>query len=48
MSRRNKPEKRDILPDVSLSTACRFRSFINRVMHRGKKSAATTPGVRCP
>lgn len=41
MSRRNKPEKRDITPDVRYSSVS-LQSFINRVMKNGKKSVAAT------
>ena len=40
MSRRNKPEKREILPDVRYNSV-NVQSFINRVLQRGKKSVAT-------
>lgn len=41
MSRRNKPEKRDILPDARYNSV-HIQSFINRVMHSGKKSVAAS------
>jgi len=41
MSRRNKPEKPEINPDVRFNSV-QVQSFINRVMKRGKKSVATT------
>jgi hypothetical protein len=41
MSRRNKPEKPVINPDVRFNSV-QVQSFINRVMKRGKKSVATT------
>jgi len=41
MSRRNKPEKPEINPDVRFNSI-QVQSFINRVMKRGKKSVATT------
>ncbi len=41
MSRRNKPEQREIAPDVRYNSV-HVQSFINRVMHNGKKSTATT------
>jgi small subunit ribosomal protein S7 len=41
MSRRNKPEKPEITPDVRFNSV-QVQSFINRVMKRGKKSVATT------
>ena len=41
MSRRNKPEKRDISPDVRYNSV-HVKSFINRVMRNGKTSVATT------
>jgi small subunit ribosomal protein S7 len=41
MSRRNKPEKRDISPDVRFNSV-NVQSFINRIFRRGKKSVATT------
>lgn len=40
MSRRNKPEKREILPDSRYNSA-QLQNFINRVNKRGKKSTAT-------
>lgn len=40
MSRRNRPEKRKIEPDVRYNSA-QVQSFINRVMKNGKKSLAT-------
>jgi small subunit ribosomal protein S7 len=40
MSRRSKPEKREILPDVRYNSA-QVQNFINRVVRRGKKSTAT-------
>ena len=40
MSRRNKPEKHEILPDVRYSSI-HVQNFINRVIRRGKKSVAT-------
>ncbi len=39
MSRRNKPQKRDILPDVRYSNV-NIQDFINRVLRSGKKSIA--------
>ncbi len=39
MSRRNKPEKREIQPDVRYNNI-QVQSFINRVMKNGKKSVA--------
>jgi len=41
MSRRNKPEKPEILPDVRYKSP-QVQSFINRIMHSGKKSVAAT------
>jgi small subunit ribosomal protein S7 len=41
MSRRSKPEKRDILPDPRYNST-QVQNFINRLIHRGKKSVATT------
>lgn len=41
MSRRSKPEKREILPDVRYNSVY-VQSFINRVLKSGKKSLATT------
>jgi len=41
MSRRNKPEKREIPADPRFNSV-QLQSFINRVMHNGKKSVATT------
>lgn len=40
MSRRSKPEKRVIPPDVRYSSV-QVQNFINRVVRRGKKSVAT-------
>ncbi|MEJ2706055.1 MAG: 30S ribosomal protein S7 [Anaerolineales bacterium] len=40
MSRRNRPEKRKIEPDVRYNSV-QVQSFINRVMKNGKKSLAT-------
>jgi small subunit ribosomal protein S7 len=40
MSRRNRPEKPEILPDVRYNSV-HVQSFINRVMRNGKKSVAT-------
>ena len=41
MSRRYKPEKFDIIPDVRYNSV-NVQSFINRVMHNGKKSVAAS------
>lgn len=41
MSRRNRPEKREISPDARYNSV-EVESFINRVMHSGKKSVATS------
>ena len=41
MSRRNKPEKREIPGDVRYNNE-NVQNFINRVVRRGKKSVATT------
>lgn len=41
MSRRSSAEKREIEPDVRYSSV-QVQSFINRVMHNGKKSVAAT------
>jgi small subunit ribosomal protein S7 len=41
MSRRSKPEKREIPGDVRYSNE-HVQNFINRVVRRGKKSVATT------
>jgi small subunit ribosomal protein S7 len=41
MSRRNKPEKREVRPDVRYNSI-QIQSFINRLMHSGKKSVATS------
>jgi small subunit ribosomal protein S7 len=41
MSRRNKPEKPEIIPDVRYNSV-QVQSFINRVMKSGKKSVATS------
>jgi len=40
MSRRNRPERRDILPDTRYSSV-EVQNFINYVMKDGKKSLAT-------
>ena len=40
MSRRNKPERREILPDVRYNSV-QVQNFINHVMKNGKKSVAT-------
>jgi small subunit ribosomal protein S7 len=40
MSRRSKPEKREIPPDVRYNSV-QVQNFINRVVRRGKKSTAT-------
>jgi small subunit ribosomal protein S7 len=40
MSRRNKPERREILPDVRYNSV-QIQNFINHVMKNGKKSVAT-------
>ncbi len=41
MSRRYKPEKYDIVPDVRFNSV-NVQSFINRVMRNGKKSVAAS------
>ncbi len=41
MSRRNKPEKREILPDVRYGNVS-IQNFINRVLRSGKRSVAAT------
>src|SRR5512147_3057017 len=41
MSRRNRPEKPEILPDARYNNV-HVQSFINRLMKNGKKSVATT------
>jgi small subunit ribosomal protein S7 len=41
MSRRNRPEKPEISPDVRYNNS-HVQSFINRVMRNGKKSVAAT------
>ncbi|HWQ84797.1 MAG TPA: 30S ribosomal protein S7, partial [Anaerolineales bacterium] len=41
MSRRNKPEKRQVLPDPRYNSV-QLQSFINRVMRNGKRSTATS------
>ncbi len=41
MSRRNKPERREVPPDVRYQNIY-VQSFIHRIMRRGKKSVATT------
>ena len=41
MSRRNKPEKREIIPDVRYNNVG-VQNFINRLLRNGKKSVAAT------
>jgi len=41
MSRRNRPERRKISPDVRYNNV-QVQSFINRIMKNGKKSVATS------
>ena len=41
MSRRNKPEKREITPDVRYNNVS-VQNFINRVLRSGKRSVAAT------
>jgi small subunit ribosomal protein S7 len=41
MSRRNKPEQREILPDARYNSV-HVQSFINRVLRNGKKSTAAS------
>lgn len=41
MSRRYKPEKRNLLPDTRYNSL-QVQSFINRLMRNGKKSVATS------
>ncbi len=41
MSRRNRPEKHEILPDMRYHSV-NVQNFINRVIRSGKKSVATT------
>jgi small subunit ribosomal protein S7 len=41
MSRRSKPEKREILPDTRYNNV-QVQNFVNRLIHRGKKSVATS------
>ena len=41
MSRRNRPERRKISPDVRYNNV-QVQSFINRIMKSGKKSVATS------
>jgi small subunit ribosomal protein S7 len=41
MSRRSKPNKREILPDVRYNSV-QVQSFVNRVLRNGKKSVATS------
>ena len=41
MSRRNKPEKREVLPDARFNSV-QVQAFINSVMKNGKKSVATS------
>ena len=41
MARRNRPEKRQVVPDMKYSSE-KVSMFINRLMRDGKKSTATT------
>jgi small subunit ribosomal protein S7 len=41
MSRRNRPEKREVLPDPRYNSV-HVQSFINRILRDGKKSLATS------
>lgn len=41
MSRRSKPEKAEVSPDVRFNSV-QVQSFINRLMRRGKKTVAAT------
>ncbi len=41
MPRRNRPDRREVKPDVRYNSI-QVQSFINRVMKRGKKSTATS------
>jgi small subunit ribosomal protein S7 len=41
MSRRSKPNKREILPDVRYNSV-HVQSFVNRILRGGKKSTATS------
>jgi small subunit ribosomal protein S7 len=41
MSRRNRPERREILPDIRYNNV-EVQSFINRIMKNGKKSVAAS------
>ena len=41
MSRRSKPNKREILPDVRYNSV-HVQSFVNRILRCGKKSTATS------
>ena len=41
MSRRNRPERREITPDIRYNNID-VQSFINRIMKNGKKSVATS------
>jgi small subunit ribosomal protein S7 len=41
MSRRAKPDKREIIPDVRYNSIY-VTSFVNRLMRRGKKSTAVS------
>ena len=41
MSRRNRPERREIMPDVRYNNVD-VQSFINRIMKNGKKSVAAS------
>ena len=40
MPRRNRPERRDVMPDARYNNV-QVQSFINRIMKNGKKSVAT-------
>jgi len=41
MARRNKPNKREILPDVRYNSV-HVQSFVNRILRNGKRSTATS------
>jgi len=41
MPRRNRPEKREVLPDVRFNSVL-VQNFINRMMRNGKRSTAAT------
>jgi small subunit ribosomal protein S7 len=45
MSRRSRPEPREVLPDVQYNSV-HLQSFVNRMLHNGKKSVAISQMYR--